>query len=298
LSTPSIDLSIDAGMTPRDIARAWVAAGVETSPWMLYQWFRVSGQSRQMRAGGYELTEGATPRDLLRMMVRGDQRLAVVRLIEGWTFKRFRQELALAEGLKPTTADMSDAAIMAALGEPGTSPEGQFFPDTYSYAKGSADLAVMRRALQAMHQQLAAVWAVRNPDGVLRTPQDALTLASIIEKETGREADRAQISSVFHNRLRLHMPLQTDPTVIYGLGDRFDGNLRKRDLLADSPYNTYLHPGLPPTPISMPGLKSIVAVLHPAQTHALYFVAKGDGSSIFSNSLAEHNRAVNRYQKK
>lgn len=297
LSEPTIDLSVDAGMTPRDVARAWVSAGVETSPWLLYQWFRVSGQSRQIRAGGYELTAGATPRDLLQMMVRGDQRLAVVRLIEGWTFKRFRQELAQAEGLKPTTSGLSDGAIMAELGEPGASPEGQFFPDTYSYAKGSADIAVMRRALQAMRKQLNAVWAERNPDGVLKTPEDALILASIIEKETGREADRAQISSVFHNRLRAHMPLQTDPTVIYGLGEAFDGNLRKIHLQTDTPYNTYTRVGLPPTPIAMPGKAALLAAVRPADSRALYFVARGDGSSVFSQTLDEHNRAVNQYQR-
>lgn len=292
-----VELSIEAGSTPRDIARDWVDAGVDASPWLLYQWFRVSGQSRQIRAGSYELAQGATPRDLLRMMVRGDERLSVVKLIEGWTFRRFRSELAQAEGLKPTTAALSDEAIMAQLGMPGVPPEGQFFPDTYSYAKGSTDLAVMKRAAHAMQKQLHAAWAQREPQIALKSEQEALILASIVEKETGREADRSMISGVFHNRLRIGMPLQTDPSVIYGLGEAFDGNLRKVHLQTDTPFNTYTRNGLPPTPIAMPGKAALLAAVRPADTKALYFVARGDGSSAFSATLAEHNRAVNQYQR-
>ena len=297
LAAPAVELSVEAGSTPRDIAQAWVAAGVEASPWLLYQWFRLSGQARQMRAGGYELTAGATPRDLLRMMVRGDERLAVVRLIEGWTFRRFREELAQAEGLQPQTAALSDEAIMQALGLPGVHPEGRFFPDTYAYAKGSTDLAVMRRALHAMQRQVDAAWAQRRPDTPLKSPEDALVLASIVEKETGQEADRPLIAGVFVNRLRIGMPLQTDPTVIYGLGAAFDGNLRKVDLQTDTPWNTYTRRGLPPTPIAMPGKAALMAAVQPAPTKALYFVARGDGRSAFSESLADHNRAVDRYQR-
>lgn len=297
LANPAVELSVEAGSTPRDIAKEWAQAGVETSPWLLYQWFRFSGQSRQIKAGSYELSQGATPRDLLRMMVRGDERLSVVRLIEGWTFKRFRAELALADGLKPSTEGLPDAQIMALLGAPGVPAEGHFFPDTYSYAKGSTDLAVMKRALRAMQKHLDAVWAQREADGALRTPEDALVLASIVEKETGREADRAMISGVFHNRLRIGMPLQTDPSVIYGLGDQFDGNLRKIHLQTDTPYNTYTRAGLPPTPIAMPGKAALLAAVRPADTKALYFVARGDGSSAFSATLTEHNRAVNQYQR-
>ncbi|AWI53601.1 endolytic transglycosylase MltG [Aquabacterium olei] len=297
LSGPALELSIEAGSTPRDIAQAWVAAGVETSPWLLYQWFRLSGQARQMRAGGYELTAGATPRDLLRMMVRGDERLAAVKLIEGWTFRRFRAELAQAEGLQATTAGMTDEAVMAALGLPGVAAEGRFFPDTYAYAKGSVDLAVMRRALHAMQRQLDAAWAQRRADAPLKSPDEALVLASIVEKETGVEADRPMIAGVFANRLRIGMPLQTDPSVIYGLGVQFDGNLRKADLQADTPWNTYTRRGLPPTPIAMPGKAALMAAVQPAPTKALYFVARGDGSSAFSATLAEHNRAVNQYQR-
>jgi len=297
LSSPTIDLSIEAGSTPRDIAKGWVDAGVQTSPWLLYQWFRLSGQSRQMKAGSYALDQGATPRDLLRMMVRGDERLSVVRLIEGWTFRRFRAELAQADGLKPVTAGLSDTEVMAQLGLPGLAPEGQFFPDTYSYAKGSTDLAVMKRALHAMQKQLDAAWAQRGANVALKSPQDALILASIVEKETGREADRTMIAGVFHNRLRIGMPLQTDPSVIYGVGEQFDGNLRKVHLQTDTPFNTYTRAGLPPTPIAMPGKAALLAAVQPADTRALYFVARGDGSSAFSATLAEHNRAVNQYQR-
>ncbi len=297
LRSSPIDVSIEAGSTPREVAKAWVDAGVDTSPWLLYQAFRLSGQARQIKAGGYEFSQGQSAQDLLRMMVRGDARLSTVRLIDGWTFARFRAELAQAEGLRPTTAGWPDGQLMAELGMPGVSPEGQFFPDTYSYAKGSSDLQVMRRALQAMQKQLEAAWAIRRADLTLRSPQEALILASIVEKETGAEADRSQIAGVFHNRLRIRMPLQTDPSVIYGMGERFDGNLRKADLKTDTPYNTYTRAGLPPTPISMPGKAALRAATHPADTKALYFVARGDGSSAFSATLAEHNRAVNQYQR-
>lgn len=297
LQAPTVELAVEAGETPREVAKAWVDAGVDASPWLLYQWFKLSGQSRQIRAGSYELAAGATPRDLLRMMVRGDERLSVVKLIEGWTFKRFRAELAQAEGLKPTTVRMSDEEIMAALGLPGVPAEGHFYPDTYSYAKGSADLTVMKRALRAMQKHLDAVWAQREPGLTLQNEEQALILASIVEKETGLEADRTMISGVFNNRLRVGMPLQTDPSVIYGLGERFDGNLRKSHLQADTPFNTYTRSGLPPTPIAMPGKAALLAAVRPADTKALYFVSRGDGSSAFSDTLAEHNRAVNQYQR-
>ncbi|HET8869496.1 MAG TPA: endolytic transglycosylase MltG [Aquabacterium sp.] len=298
LSGEPLEVSIESGQTPRDVAKEWVRAGVQTSPWLLYQWFRWSGQSKLIRAGSYELQRGATPADLLRMLVRGDARLATVRLIEGWTFKRFRQELAQADGLKSTISEMSDDAVMVALGAPGTSAEGHFFPDTYSYAKGSNDIDVLRRAWRAMNHHLQDAWAERDPQTPLKSPEEALILASIVEKETGREADRGMISGVFNNRLRLGMPLQTDPSVIYGLGDRFDGNLRKIDLQTDTPFNTYTRRGLPPTPISMPGKAALFAAVRPAPTQAIYFVARGDGTSAFSTSLTEHNRAVNQYQRK
>ena len=192
---------------------------------------------------------------------------------------------------------MTDAELMAALGKPGVAPEGMFFPDTYTYAKGSSELAVLRRAMHAMERRLNEVWAQRSADSPLKTPYEALILASIVEKETGRESDRGQIAGVFSNRLRIGMRLQTDPSVIYGLGEKFDGNLRKRDLQTDTPWNTYTRAGLPPTPIAMPGMASLMAAVQPEPTKAYYFVARGDGTSHFSATLDEHNRAVNRYQR-
>jgi UPF0755 protein len=231
------------------------------------------------------------------MLVRGEESLKSVTLVEGWSFRQVRAALAKAEALKPDSAALSPEALMAQLGKPGIHPEGRFFPDTYTYAKGASDLAVLKRASRAMDKRLEAAWALRNPDTPLRTPDQALILASIVEKETGKPADRAEIGGVFSNRLRSGMLLQTDPTVIYGMGEQFDGNLRRRDLLADTPYNTYTRAGLPPTPIAMPGKAALLAAVNPAPTKALYFVARGDGSSQFSATLDEHNRAVNKYQR-
>ena len=297
LRSSEVELAIEPGTTPRDIARGWVQAGIDAPPWTLYEWFRWSGQSRNIKAGSYLVEPGATPRSLLRMMVQGDEHLATVKLIEGWTYRKFREALARADGLKQLTGQMSDAQVMAELGSPGLAPEGQFFPDTYSYAKGSTDLAVLQRAHRAMQKHLNEAWAARNPSSPLRSPQDLLVLASIVEKETGKESDRPMVAAVFCNRLRIGMPLQTDPTVIYGLGERFDGNLKRIHLQTDTPFNTYTRPGLPPTPIAMPGKASLLAAIHPAESKALYFVARGDGSSAFSESLTEHNRAVNQYQR-
>jgi UPF0755 protein len=297
LAAQTAEVSVEAGTSPRDIAQAWVRAGVEVSPRLLFEWFRWSGQARKIRAGSYEIARGTTPAELLNKMVRGDAMQATVRLLEGWTFSQFRAELAKAEALKPTTAALSDGEIMAAIGAPGIAPEGRFFPDTYAYNKGSSDLAVLKRAYGAMKKLLESSWLERAPDSPLRSADDALTLASIVEKETGAAADRGRVGGVFINRLRIGMPLQSDPTVIYGMGAAFDGNLRKRDLQTDTPYNTYTRSGLPPTPIAMPSKASVLATVRPEATKALYFVARGDGSSEFSATLAEHNRAVNKYQR-
>jgi len=297
LNSDVVELSVEPGTSPRDIAQGWVQAGVQASPRWLYEWFRWSGQARKIRAGSYEIGRGITPITLLNRMVRGDESLATVKLLEGWTFRQWRAELAKAEALKPSTAALSDADIMAALGAPGTPPEGRFFPDTYAYSKGSDDLAVLKRAHHAMQKRLDEAWAQRAADTPLKSTDDALALASIVEKETGSAADRGRVAAVFSNRLRIGMPLQTDPSVIYGLGEAFDGNLRKRDLLADTPFNTYTRGGLPPTPIAMPGKAALLAAVRPDASPALYFVARGDGSSEFSQTLAEHNRAVNKFQR-
>ena len=298
LAADTVEVSIEFGTSPRDIAQAWVRAGVRASPTLLYEWFRWSGDARRIRAGSYEINRGTTPIALLLKMVRGDETLAVVRFNEGWTFRQLRSELARAEALKQETAGLADAEIMRALGAPGVSPEGRFHPDTYAYSKGSSDLAVLRRAYRAMQHRLDEAWSARAPDTPLKNEDEALTLASIVEKETGLPADRGRVAGVFVNRLRLGMPLQTDPTVIYGLGESFDGNLRRRDLQADTPYNTYTRVGLPPTPIALPGKLALLAAVRPEATRALYFVSRGDGSSEFSENLAEHNRAVNRYQRR
>ena len=297
LAVPLVDLSIEPGTSPREVASVVAKSGVEVTPVLLYGWFRLSGQARQIRAGSYELQGTVSPRSLLQKIVLGDEASRSVTLVEGWTFRQVRDALRRAENLRPDGAGLSDAALMQQLGRPGMAPEGRFFPDTYTYSKGSSDLAVLQRALRAMDARLASVWAQRNPHVPLQSADQALILASIIEKETGRSSDQAQISAVFNNRLVLGMRLQTDPTVIYGLGERFDGNLRRADLLADTPFNTYTRAGLPPTPISMPGRQALQAAVHPAPTRALYFVARGDGSSVFSDTLDAHNRAVNQYQR-
>ena len=298
LASDVVELSIEPGRTPRDIADAWVRAGVRTPPLALYEWFRWSGRARLIRAGSYEITPGTTPISLLEKMVRGDETLATVRLNEGWTFRQIRIELGRADALKPSIATMSDAEVMLAIGAPGVSPEGRFQPDTYNYSKGSSDIALLKRAYRAMGRHLDEAWNERDPATPLHNADEALTLASIVEKETGVVADRGKVAGVFVNRLRLGMPLQTDPTVIFGLGAAFDGNLRKRDLISDTPYNTYTRAGLPPTPIAVPGKAALLAAVRPEATRALYFVARGDGSSEFSETLADHNRAVNRYQRK
>ncbi len=292
-----VDLSIEPGTRPRDVAQAVRDAGADVSPTLLLWWFRLSGQSRLIKAGSYELETGITPRALLSKLARGDQAQGAVSLIEGWTFRQFRAALAKEKDLRPDSAGLSDEALMERLGRPGVPAEGRFFPDTYTYGKGSSDLHLMERALRAMDRHLAQAWAQRAADSVLRSPEDALTLASIVEKETGRGSDRPLISAVFHNRLRIGMPLQTDPTVIYGLGAAFDGNLRRADLRADTPWNTYTRTGLPPTPIAMPGKAALLAAVQPASSKALYFVARGDGSSQFSENLDDHNRAVNKFQR-
>ncbi|NKE64583.1 endolytic transglycosylase MltG [Ramlibacter sp. RBP-2] len=296
LPAPTVELSIEPGTLPRAVAQSVADAGVDVDPQLLFAWFRLSGQGRDIKAGSYELERGVTPRSLLDKLARGEETLRALTLVEGWTFRQFRAALQKAE-VKPETRDLSDAAVMALLGRPGVHPEGRFFPDTYTYARGSTDVAVLRRAMRAMDRRLAQAWEQRSPQAAVKTPDEALILASIVEKETGKPADRPLISAVFNNRLRTGMPLQTDPTVIYGMGASFDGNLRKKDLQADTPWNTYTRTGLPPTPIAMPGKDSLLAAVQPPPSKALYFVARGDGTSQFSSSLDEHNRAVNKYQR-
>jgi len=290
-----VDLEIEHGTHADGVAQAVVESGADVPLPLLQAWFRFSGQARLIKAGSYELVPGTTPRKLLSMLVRGEETLKSITLVEGWNFVQVRAALQKAEQLAPDSIVLSPEMIMEKLGKPGVHPEGRFFPDTYTYSKGASDLSVLKRAARAMDRRLDAAWSLRSPDLPLKSPEQALVLASIVEKETGKPSDRAQIGGVFTNRLRIGMPLQTDPTVIYGLGAQFDGNLRKRDLLADTPYNTYTRTGLPPTPIAMPGKAALLAAVQPAPTKALYFVSRGDGSSEFSDNLDGHNRAVNKY---
>lgn len=259
---------------------------------------RRSGLAPRLKAGEYALIPGMTPRSLLERIAAGQVIQYPLTVVEGWTFRQLRQALAAQPKIVHTLHDLDDAAIMARLGRPGVHPEGRFFPDTYHFPAGTHDAAFLQRALIAMDQRLAAIWNQRAPNLPLRDPEQALILASIVEKETGQTGERAQIAGVFIRRLQKDMPLQTDPTVIYGLGAAFDGDLRRQDLLTDAPYNTYTRKGLPPTPIALPGAAALLATVQPAAGDALYFVANGAGGHVFSATLDEHNQAVNRYQRK
>lgn len=296
-----LEFSITAGSSARAISAEIASQGTGVDATSFYWLARLSGAGRGIKAGSYELAGGESLWDVLRKVTRGDQVTASLTVVEGWTLRQLRKAVAEQPDLKHDTLNLSDAALMAAVAPPPAgqappSPEGRFFPDTYVFAKGASDLEVYRRAWRAMNAQLAAAWAERDASLALKTPDEVLILASIIEKETGRPADRTLVSAVFNNRLKRGMLLQTDPTVIYGIGDGFSGNLRKRDLQTDTPYNTYTRAGLPPTPICLPGKASLLAAVHPAPSNALYFVARGDGSSEFSTTLDAHNRAVRKYQ--
>lgn len=259
---------------------------------------RVLGRDSTVKAGNYQIDPRWSGLELLEAITGRGYRLDKVAIVEGWTFQQMRNSLDAHEGLRHETRGLSDQAILERLALSHSHPEGLFFPDTYYVAKGSSDLSVLRRAADRMQSLLGREWRGRQPNLPLPDPYQALILASIIEKETGRDADRALVSAVFTNRLRRGMRLQADPTVIYGLGQDFDGNLRSRDLDTDNPYNTYTRAGLPPTPIALAGLASLRAALNPAGSNALYFVARGDGTSHFSETLAEHNRAVSKYQRR
>lgn len=292
-----VDFRIPPGSSLRGAIIQMQEAGVDTPTWPLLLLARLQGAETGIKAGSYSLSTGTTPLQLLDKLVRGKVTQGELVLIEGWTFRQWRQRLDAHPDLRHDSAGLPEAELARRLGLPGERLDGWLFPDTYLFDKQSSDLELLARARRAQQQRLDAEWAGRAAKLPYRSPQEALIMASIVEKETGREADRGLVAAVFVNRLRLGMRLQTDPTVIYGLGERFDGNLRKDDLLADTPYNTYTRSGLPPTPIAMPGLASLRAALHPASSEALYFVARGDGSSEFSRTLEEHNRAVNRYQR-
>lgn len=295
-ATP-FEFSLKQGSSLKGAARDMRQAGLLEQDWAFVWLARLLDKSAQLKAGNYELEHSVSPLELLKIITKGDVSQSQVSIIEGWTFKQLRAALDANPEIKHDTNGLSDMEILRRIGATENHPEGLFFPDTYYVASGGSDLAVFKRAYRIMQQRLQEAWATRAANLPLQNPYQALILASIVEKETGIASDRAMIAGVFANRLRRGMLLQTDPTVIYGLGAKFDGNLRKRDLLADTTYNTYTRTGLTPTPISLPGMAALQAALHPAQTDALYFVARGDGSSQFSNNLAAHNRAVSQYQK-
>jgi len=258
---------------------------------------RATGKVRDIKAGSYEILQPLTPMQLLQKLTRGDVTQAEIRLIEGWTFAQFRAALDASQHLRHDTKGLDDEQILARLQAPEKHPEGLFFPDTYLFGKGASDLAVLRRSYRAMARHLKEEWEGRDLAAVpYRTPYDGLIMASIIEKETGQAGERDMIGGVLLNRLRIGMRLQVDPTIIYGLGASFDGNLKRSHLVEDGPYNTYTRAGLPPTPIAMPGLASLRSAMRPGKTNAMYYVSRNDGSSHFSRTLEEHNRAVAKYQ--
>ena len=290
-------ISVAPGTHLRSLSVMLEREGVIGNAQVFWLLGRVLGKAGTLKVGVYTLDRPLTPLELYAKIQRGEVSQAIVQFIEGWNWREVRAALAAQPLLKNDSAGMSDAELLRAIGAAESHPEGLLFPDTYFYTPHSSDLNVLRRAYRLQHEKLLAAWETRAPGLPYRTPYEALIMASIVEKETGAAFERPQIAGVFLNRLRLGMRLQTDPTVIYGLGERFDGNLRRVDLQTDTPYNTYTRAGLPPTPIAMPSEAAIRAALNPAKTDALYFVARGDGTHVFSSNLDAHNRAVNRYQR-
>ena len=301
LVAPNAEVVFDVprGHAGARLAEVLQQAGVDVPSWKMALALRLRGDAARIKAGNYLITGPATLQGLLDELVSGQQEKGkLITLVEGWNMRDLRAALKKAPDLNDTLSGLSDAALMEKLGMPGVNPEGRFAPDTYAYRPGSDDVALLRRALVLQQRRLDAAWENRATDSPLKTPAELLTLASVVEKETGHALDREMVASVFTNRLRKGMPLQSDPTTIYGLGERFDGNLRKKDLRDPSPYNTYVHRGLPPSPISLPGLHALQATARPAPSDKLYFVARGDGRSEFSADLASHNRAVDRFQRR
>lgn len=290
-----VDYLIDNGSTPRQIAQTMQTAGIDINP-LAFVWLaRLSGRDKLLKAGAYEARDGDTPWVLLERMANGDMTQVRLTFPEGWTFMQIRAALDGDDKVRHDTQNLENADILKRLALDQASPEGLFYPDTYVFAPGTSDLDVLRRAAQAGDQVLQSAWQQRDRNLPLDSPYQALVLASIIEKETGHSSDRARIAGVFINRLRIGMPLQTDPTVIYGMGADYQGRLLRKDLERDTPWNTYTRPGLPPTPIASPGKAALMAALHPEQHDYLYFVSRGDGTSEFSKSLASHNRAVGKF---
>ncbi len=291
-----VEVDLRSGSSLRSISEQLVEQGVLSNAWSFELLVRSMGMAGQIKAGNYLIERGITPYDLFEIITVGKTTQAGITFIEGWTFQQMRAAMMANDAIKHMTISYTDQQILENIGATESHAEGLFFPDTYFFSRGMSDQDILKRAYHAMQSRLNEAWEQREAGLPYKTPYEALIMASIIEKETGRADEREMIAGVFVNRLRIGMRLQTDPTVIYGMGERFDGNIRKKDLQIDTAYNTYTRSGLPPTPIAMPGLASIEAALHPAKTRALYFVGKGDGSHAFSSTLAEHNRAVVKYQ--
>jgi UPF0755 protein len=291
------ELSVRPGTTLRAVARELTEADILPAEWTLVALGRLERADRAIKAGNYEIPAGTTLAGLLAKLTQGDVTQTSITIVEGWTVRDLKEALRIDDEVTKMVVDRPDAELMRAIGASAAQTEGWFFPDTYFFAAGATDASILVRAHRTMRERLDAAWAARAAGLPFSSPYEALILASIVEKETGRAADRPLIASVLVNRLQHGMRLQADPTVIYGMGERFDGNLTKRDLDADSAYNTYTRDGLPPTPIALPSLAAIDAVLHPPATPYLYFVARGDGSSEFSANIADHNRAVAKYQR-
>lgn len=295
-SSQEIEIAPKSGL--KSIANQLVVQGVLKEPWRFILIAKLLRKEQFLQAGIYTLNKNVTPYHLVLSLNHGRTTHGSLTLIEGRTFAQLREKLAKNDAITQTITTWSDAEILTAIGANEAYPEGLFFPDTYYFNRGTTDVALLKISYTAMQTKLNKAWVNKAANLPYKTPYQALIMASIIEKETGKASERPTIAGVFINRLRIGMRLQTDPTVIYGMGKQYNGNIRKKDLLSDTPYNTYTRSGLPPTPIAMPGLAAIEAALHPAKTDALYFVGKGDGSHAFSASLREHNRAVVRYQLK
>lgn len=282
----------------KSIANQLVTQGVLKEPWRFMFLARLLNKEQYLQAGSYTLNKNISPYQLLLSLNHGKTTQGSITFIEGRTFEQMRQKLAINDAVKQSISALSEVEILKFIGSNYSVAEGLFFPDTFYFDRNTPDIELLKISYNAMQSKLEKAWQGRAPGLPYKNSYEALIMASIIEKETGKASERPMIAGVFINRLKLGMRLQTDPTVIYGMGIRFDGNIRKKDLSIDTPYNTYTRSGLPPTPIAMPGLASIDAALHPAETKALYFVGKGDGSHAFSNNLDEHNRAVIKYQLK
>ncbi|MFZ6749766.1 endolytic transglycosylase MltG [Undibacterium sp. Ren11W] len=293
----SVDFSIKAGSGVRSASRQMRDGGVPIEPFMFEVLARVNGKANKLKAGSFEFEIADTPMILLRKIVNGEFSHASLAIIEGWSFQQMRSAIDAHPEIKHDTASLSGKELIKKINPDFQLPEGLFFPDTYLFAKGSSDLLIYQQAHQSMLKHLDDAWQAKAANLPYKTAYEALIMASIIEKETGRSSERSLIAAVFINRLKAGMLLQTDPTVIYGMGDSYKGKIRKVDLITDTPFNTYTRAGLPPTPIALPGIASLSAALNPEKSVALYFVSRGDGTSQFSDNLTEHNRAVNKYQR-